>query len=409
MKKKKTFFWIIGGGLLQIPLIKEVKALGYNTIVSDVNPKCVCADIADIFLLADIFDIQKHIKEAFKLKVDGIKIAGVLAAGIDATVTMAVLAKVLGLPSVDPVAAHITNNKNIFREVMQTLGYPVPRFKTISDVAETGEAIKEVGFPLIVKNTDSSGSRGVKIFRNGSLAAIKTAVKNAMDVSRSKLALIEEFWEGEEFTVETIFDIDGKFHRCFITDRIFDRSGHYALELGLRNPSTLPKSIQKEMYHLTKRVAQDIGIKIGAAKIDMILTKNGIRIIEMTTRLSGGFDCQYLVPAATGKNVLKAAILTAAGKRFSHKQLLENKKNAVGLTASIWPQKGNIKSIKGVTKARNIPGIEHIFLRHKKGDVVDLYTDCTKRVCFVIATGSNEQGARCALDKALKTIKIETV
>ena len=79
MKKKKTFFWIIGGGLLQIPLIKEVKALGYNTIVSDMNPKCVCADIADIFLLADIFDIQKHIKEAFKLKVDGIKIAGVLA------------------------------------------------------------------------------------------------------------------------------------------------------------------------------------------------------------------------------------------------------------------------------------------------------------------------------------------
>ena len=38
---------IIGGGQLQIPLVEEAKKLGYSTIVTDVNPNCVCSDIAD--------------------------------------------------------------------------------------------------------------------------------------------------------------------------------------------------------------------------------------------------------------------------------------------------------------------------------------------------------------------------
>jgi len=188
-----------------------------------------------------------------------------------------------------------------------------------------------------VKNTDSSGSRGIKIFKKGRVAEIKRAVEGAMKVSRSRLALIEELWEGEEFTVETLFDVDGKFHPCFITDRVFDKESDFSMELGLRNPTNLPVKVQKQMYKLTRRVAKDIGIKIGAAKIDMMLTKEGPRIIEMTTRLSGGFDCQYLVPAATGINVMKAAILTALGKRFLSEELLTNKKKRVGLTGSIWP------------------------------------------------------------------------
>ncbi len=81
-----------------------------------------------------------------------------------------------------------------------------------------------------------------------------------------------------------------------------------------------------------------------------MLTKNGPRIIEMTCRLSGGFDSQYLVPAATGKNVLKVAILIALGKPFP-KNLLIDKKQKVGVTGSIWPKPGKILNIKGKSKS----------------------------------------------------------
>lgn len=408
-KRQEEYFWVIGGGILQVPLIDEVRKLDYKVIVSDASDSCVCRDKTDIFLKIDIFNSEEHIRSAAELVKQGILIKGVLAAGIDATITMAKLANSLKLPGVDARIAEITNNKDVFRKKMQELGYPTPRYKVIKeeDISDIEYIVKDMGYPLIVKNTDSSGSRGTKIFYKEDLEGVKELIKEAINCSRSRKALIEEVWVGEEQTVETLFDINGVFHPCFITDRHFDKSNGYTIETGLRHPTVLPEKIQNEMYELIKSISMDLGINIGAAKADLILTKDGPRIIEMTVRLSGGFDCQYLVPAATSKNVLKAAILTAVGKTFD-KSLLEDKKKLIGLTGSIWPEPGLITKISGVEEAKNIPGFEKIFFRYKLGDVVDSYVDCTKRVCFIIVTGETEAQARESLEKIQSIVRIET-
>jgi len=405
----KKYFWIIGGGLMQVPLIEEARKLDLKVIVSDMNNHCACREQADVFICVDIFDIESHIKEAKRLTNEGKEIVGVLAAGIDAPETMAAIAETLKLPSVDRRIAHLVHNKYLFRKKLRELGYPVPRFVSVGkeDIQNLEKIIDDIGFPLIVKNTDSSGSRGTKIFREKNIKDMKKMLAVAMRVSKSGRALIEECWEGLEQTVETIFDVDGNFHRCFITDRIFDRSSGYAMELGLRQPSSLPESTQEEMYQLAENIARDLGIKIGAAKFDMILTDKGPRVIEMTVRLSGGFDCQYLVPAATGKNVMRAAILTALNKKFPA-SLLEDTKHRVGLTGSIWPKPGKITNISGVDDARALSGVEHIFFRYEIGDTIEDYVDCTKRVCFIIVTGKNEDDARKTLARAKKIIKITT-
>ena len=92
MKTKIKFFWVIGGGLLQIPLIEEIKKLGYKVIVSDKSRNCVCSKRADVFFEIDIYDIPKHLEIAREFEKSKRKIVGVLAAGIDAPETMAVLA-----------------------------------------------------------------------------------------------------------------------------------------------------------------------------------------------------------------------------------------------------------------------------------------------------------------------------
>lgn len=405
----KRYFWIIGGGLLQVPLIKEARDLGLSIIVSDSSNICVCKTLCDIFILADIFDITSHIKEADILLKRGLNVVGVLAAGIDAPETMAVLAQKLGLPSVEPEIAYLVHNKHLFRKKLEALGYPGPRYKAVDNTnfAQLQEIINEIGFPLIVKNTDSSGSRGTKIFYEQNLNEIQNMVLEAISVSKSAVALIEECWEGPEQTVETIFDIEGDFHPCFITDRLFDRSKGYAIELGLRNPTNLPIDIQNEMFLIAENISKDLGIAKGAAKFDMILTKNGPRVIEMTVRLSGGFDCQYLVPATSGKNIMRAAILTALGEKFPP-NLLNNIKNRIGFSESIWPEPGLISKIEGVEEALKVPGVEQIFFRYKEGDIIQPYTDCTKRVCFIIVSGKDEIAARKSMEEAKKIIKIIT-
>ena len=336
-------------------------------------------------------------------------IVGVLAAGIDAPETMAILAQNLGLPSVKPEIANLVHNKHLFRNKLEAWGYPGPRYKAVDNTnfGQLQEIINEIGFPLIVKNTDSSGSRGTKIFYEQNFIEIQNMVLEAISVSKSNVSLIEECWEGPEQTVETIYDIEGNFHPCFITDRIFDRSNGYAIELGLRNPTNLPIEVQNEMFLIAKKISNDLGITQGAAKFDMILTKNGPRVIEMTVRLSGGFDCQYLVPAASGKNVMRAAILTALGEKFPA-ELLEDTKHKTSLSESIWPEPGIITEIEGVEMARKIPGVEYIFFRHKVGDTIQPYTDCTKRVCFIIVTGKDENDAREIMVMVKSIIKIRT-
>ena len=394
---------------MQVPVVEEARKLDLAVICSDRDPACECAAIADVFVEVDIFDVEGHIQAARNLRASGLHIIGVLAAGIDAPVTMARLAQDLGLPGVDPAIAEVVNNKALFRRRLSELGFPVPRFVEVTEdlLADAEVLAAQVGYPLIVKNTDSSGSRGTRILEGPDSEVLREALVDSIAVSRSRTALIESLWVGPEQTVETIFDTSGDFHRCFITDRIFDRGDGFALEIGLRHPSALSDTVQEEMYQIAESVARALGITIGAAKFDFMLTPEGPRIIEMTVRLSGGFDSQYLVPGATGKNVIRAAILTAIGQKFDP-ALLQDRLGKVGLSRSLWPAPGRIVAVEGLDDARAIAGVERIVMRAQPGDQVEPYVDCTKRTCFIIVSGTDEANAQATVDEVNSVLRIIT-
>ena len=405
--KDIDYFWVIGGGEMQIPVIEEARHLGLKIICSDLNPNCACARLADIFLPIDVFDIDTHVLQAKEIS-KTLHIAGVLAAGIDAPETMACIAEALGLQGVAPEIARLVHNKADFRRRLDALGFPVPRYTDFGEeqLSEVVALAQRIGYPLVLKNTDSSGSRGTRIFYRPDDEALRLAAVDAIRVSHSKRALMESFWEGPEQTIETLFDVNGNFHPCFITDRLFDKQEGYAIETALRHPTTLGKDLQAEMYRMAYEVAQAIGIKIGAAKYDCILTSQGPRIIEMTVRLSGGFDCQYLVPAATGKNVIRAAILTAMGMPFPP-ELLQPKFHRVAISRSLWPKPGRIRAVRGLEDARKIPGVEKIVMRKSEGDLIEPYTDCTKRVCFVIAAADTQEAVDDVFAQVERTITFD--
>jgi len=375
---KNKYVWCLGAGLMQVPVVEEIWNLGYSVIVSDGNDSAPCIDILrenDIFEHIDIFDIENHINALIKLQQPGgIDVAGTVCIGIDCPETAAAMQEYLGKPTAPRDVARICHNKAEFRKAMKVLGYPTP---TVTD-------------KLIVKTkTESSGSRGTVLYPDCGY-------------------LIEQRWEGTEHTVETLFDVNGKFWPCFITDRFFNYSRGFALETGLRHPSTLPSYIQRKAYQIAEELGRDLGINHGPFKLDIIVTEDGVRVIEATTRFSGGFDCQYLVPAATGKNILRAGIFTAIGEPICSifGNPTHHRWNKVALSESLWPPVGKIVDIQGVEEAKKIEGVEHIIFRKNVGDIVEDYVDCTKRVCFIITSGNTEPEAWEAMDKAQNNIRI---
>lgn len=427
------YLWILGGGLMQVPAIEEAHKLGLKTIVSDANKACVCANKSDLFCHLDIFDIEDHLRALrnpkwAKRNFDSFNviepdIQGVLCAGIDCPETAAAMQEHLGKPTAPREVARICHNKTEFRKAMKFLEWPVP--EELHLPSDLDEDLRYLG-PFIIKNTLVSGSRGSRIFRNRYWESpkrheVEIAIQKCKSANEKGEVIIEELWLGTEHTVETLFDVNGKFWPCFITDRFFDYSKGFALETGLRHPSTLPSYIQRKAYAIAEELGRDLGVKYGPFKLDIIVTEEGIRVIEATTRFSGGFDCMHLVPAATGKNVLRAGTLTAMGRNIDNQQLLKfdeigiqgiytnplfNSCNKVALSESLWPSVGKIVDIQGVKETKKIQGVEHVIFRKNVGDFVEEYVDCTKRVCWIITSGNTEDEAREAMNKAKDTIRI---
>lgn len=399
----ENYIWIIGGGHMQIPVVEEAHKMGYKVAVSDVDEKCPCAEMADIFYAIDIYDIPAHIKAALAIK-DSVK--AVVAAGIDAPVTAARLAEVIGVPSAGSQVSALLHNKHDMRKLLQILQFPVPRW-WYAPKGEKTVPFAKTPFDVVVKPCENSGSRGVSLISKESIPLdLFRAIELAQRTSRDGAAIIEERFTGTEHTVETLFN-RGKFVPCFITDRLFTYDNGKAVETGLRNPSTLPPYIQRQAYDTARSLGEILGITDGAMKLDIMVTDHGVRIIEATTRLSGGWDSQVLVPAATGKNIIRAYIQVCAGEKMTP-ECLRATKDRVAISESLWPPSGMIKAIEGVDEARKLPGVEFIHFRKAVGDVVEGYDDCASRVCWIITSGDSYGMAKGAMEEAKSTIKVVT-
>lgn len=372
------YIWIVCGGALQVPAIEAAYALGLRTIVSDRNPDAPAMQLADIRLVADIYDVEMHKAQAQNLIDAGLSIRGVFTEGADCEVTVAELARYLGLPGIDPEAARNCKNKIETRTRLQMAGISPVSFYTATNASFVPSA-----FPVMVKSVDNCASRGTR--RVDRAEDLPAAIADAIANSTTGTALIEEYLEGPQQSVEILFDAAGKCHNLNIVDRYFDGQ----MELGHVNPTCLTFREQMDLFKLTRDAARAVGVNFGAFKADTIWTKDGPRILEVTARLSGGYDCQYTTPLSSGRDFIRAAMALACGMPIPPDCLTPTLRRYAAAW-SAFPRPGRVVSIDtaGIEKTG-----EKVFLRVKPGDVIEPYQHCAQRPGFVISTSDTYDGA----------------
>ena len=160
---KKTIL-VIGGGILQAPLVEEAQKMNFDVIVSDWDPECPCRELADRFWEIDVFDSTEHVEHARTLLVqESVQIVGCIAAGIDATETAWKVNSWIQLQTKGKHGfwagfkeSRICSNKQQFRLWQITRKIPHPIY--------TGNLEKRLDpptYPFIVKPVDNSGGRGI--------------------------------------------------------------------------------------------------------------------------------------------------------------------------------------------------------------------------------------------------------
>lgn len=312
MSKKKLA--IIGASYLQEPLIEKAKEMGIETHVFAWKANDVGETSADYFYPISIVEKDQIAEKCAEIGVDGIcTISTDLGA-----VTVNYVAEKLGLIGNSEYCALVSTNKEQMRECFRKNGDPSPKSMEIDTTGLSDNEIDKIltgkGFiyPVIVKPTDRSGSRGITELsdKNG----LGAAVKSAAEVGFEKKVLIEEFATGQEYSVEYI-SWKGEHHFLALTKKYTTGAPHF-IETGHVEPAPVPSDVLEKVKNVVEHALTSLDIKYGASHSEIKIAADGsIKIIEIGGRMGGDFIGSSLVQLSTGVDFVKAVIQVALGQK----------------------------------------------------------------------------------------------
>jgi biotin carboxylase len=296
---------IIGASYLQLPLIEKAKELGYVTHVFAWAANDIGESAADFFYPISITEVERIAE-----KCSEIGICGICSIATDlGNIAVNYVANKLDLPCNSPESTKKSTNKHLMRLAFETNGDPSP--KSIQVDEDTDLSRFRLSFPVIVKPIDRSGSRG--IFKLENADGLEHAVKSALSESFEKRALIEEYVEGEEYSVESI-TYQGKHHILAMTLKFTTGAPHF-IETGHMEPAPVSKKLYSQVVDVITHALDTLEIENSASHSEIKIDKDGnIKIIEIGARMGGDCIGSDLVKYSTGIDYLKAVIDVACGK-----------------------------------------------------------------------------------------------
>ena len=163
------------------------------------------------------------------------------------------------------------------------------------------------------------------------------------------------------------------------------------------------ESVLEKIRQVTISAVQAIGINMGPAHVEMMLTTRGPVMIELGARMGGDNITTHLIPLSTGIDMVQATIKLALGEKPNIEPML-----CCGAAIRYFDLPfGIISSICGVKETEAIEGIKQITFVKTISDKSNPIHCSNDRVGFVIAQASSAKEAVCLCEKAIKKIKIE--
>ena len=264
---------IIGASYLQRPLVEKAKEMGIYSICFAWKDGAICKELCDKFYPISTIDKEAILEICQEEKIDGIT---TIASDV-ATLTVNYVAEKMGLIGNPDMYSQTATNKFLMRQCFIEHSVPSPQF-CLTD-GDVPEIVKSFTYPIIVKPTDRSGSRGVEKVEK--VSELKKAINRACTESFQKKAIIEEFVEGREISVESI-SFNGIHHILQITDKVTTEAPFF-VELEHHQPSTIPNVIKNKVRGIVFNALDALHIKYGASHAELKITKDGdIRVIAIS-------------------------------------------------------------------------------------------------------------------------------
>lgn len=302
---RKANLAIIGASYLQLPLIEKAKEMGYTTHVFAWAADDVGEEAADVFYPISITEVEDIAEKCSKIGICGI--CGIATDLGNFTVNF--VADKLGLPGNGRDCTLKSTNKRLMRKTFEEYGDPSPRSVLVESVSDLSSL--RLHYPVIVKPTDRSGSRAIS--KLDSPVGLHAAVVRALEASFERKALVEEYVEGKEYSVEGI-SYSGRHRILAITQKRTTGAPNF-IETGHLEPAQLTSEVRQQVMKVVTHALDSLGVKNGASHSELKIDDKGrISIIEIGSRMGGDCIGSDLVYYSTGIDYVRAVIQVACGE-----------------------------------------------------------------------------------------------
>ena len=345
---------VLAGGSDQIALIIELKKRGHLIVLVDYFDNPPAKVYADKHIVASTLDLEKVEQIAKSENVDLI----CTACTDQALLTVSYVSEKLGLPCyINYQTGLNVTNKSYMKKVLLMNHIPTAKFVIVKNPDDC--AVNEFIFPLVVKPVDCNSSKGVK--KVESLDEYREYVTEAINYSRTKSAIVEEFKEGIEISAD--FYIENGIAKLL--------SATNSLKIRNRKSFTIlcsdyPAITSEQEVAITK-IATDIAraftLNNTPLLIQLIVNNNEINVIEFSARMGGGSKYK-LIEVLSGVNIMSKYVDLILG---SYPNVFPSKQVNFCKMVYIYCSPGVYDHMEGLEQMKSEGMIDDYFLYKTKG------------------------------------------
>jgi biotin carboxylase len=327
----------------------------------------------------------------------------IVAVDEDTTVLAAKASEALGLPHNSPSSVGAAANKYRFRTALAEAGLPSPGFTVVSREDDPAEVAHRVEYPCVLKPLSLSASRGV--IRADDPAEFAAAFYRIGRILNDAYAgflagtgdciLVEDYIPGTEVALEGLLD-RGQLSVLALFDKPDPLQGPFFEETIYVTPSRLPAGVQHAVTTATARAVTALGLQEGPIHAELRIGEKGPVIIELAARSIGGLCSRVLrfgVGLALEELILRHALQLPIVS-------LERESRPAGVMMIPIPRAGWLRQVRGLERARSVPGIEDVTITIPLGHEVLPLPEGNKYLGFIFARERTPQKVEAALRAA---------
>ncbi|MFS4505724.1 phosphoribosylamine--glycine ligase [Clavibacter sp. Sh2141] len=317
-----------------------------------------------------------------------------------------------GIPVFGPgqAAAALEGSKTFAKRIMEEAGVPTGRAAQAGTLDEVEAALDAYGAPYVIKADGLAAGKGVLVTGDRGLA-----LEHARHYLGQGTVLVEEFLAGQEVSLFLLSDGHDVLPLSPAQDykRLGDGdAGPNTGGMGAYSPLPwLPAGFVDEVIDTialptVRKLAEEQTPFIGLLYCGLILTSDGIRVIEFNARF-GDPETQVVLPRLV--TPLSQLLLAAASGELGgvpRPEFSDDVAVTVVLASEGYPESPRTgRVISGLEDAERVPGVSiaHAATAESEGGLVAT----GGRVLSVVATGASFEEARSRVYEAVDRIRLD--